>query len=798
MTHVVKADLLFPDNGLHSDWQFTSVPDGPTNIQRIANSMTRSNADDPSGRATFIDFAGERVTLPVDAAGKPNVDEGLCEAVWEFLNGRIVIDRKGEKDLSGETLFRRDIDERHGGEGPDTWHPISSICAEYHVSKKSANPVWDRQFKVEAEKLYPQKHMIRGVKFTDRAYRRKGKKLICTTDPNELKMPYMVTVQQDWDPALADMARQFIDTLTADPHSADNLTRMYATPVLELYHHLGYVLRGEGGNGKSLLTDVLTRSFPRLADGINAGAIAGRRNDFSQENATLKLAGLLWAIDDDAEKITPDMMGMYKKILTGGVVTGRSIGINQIDFRAKATLIIDTNNPFIIGSNPALKRRFTFIRMKDHRPSQDVFDRLVAFINEYGVAPFIMASCEFWLAHDYEPWKDVSIGDVSDLSEAAQWVVDQICAQGYAINRENPYRPSRAETREFMAQLGLKSTVKTIGGKNTRVLVVEDHSVFDAYKPTTVEETDDTPEHPDESDSGNPDAPVPDPPTPFEDLPVNPGFGHDVIELTDFQCDYTPAGPDKVAVNWKKQATDPNVDTSRIPTDASAYTVVPKQGFIIIDMDVPKDGKSGWEVLNRQVGEYGSSAFPETWLVQTAHGGYHAYYKIPPELWDLIKDSVHNNGIPIDVRANQKGYVIGAGSVLKDGGRYKLCDIPPTTTDDGKLEIPELSEQIIRWLKRNSYMKTDTPTPPASARHALPSHYGTGRPDMSPIPEGQRNDTLHSWGYGRLIHYPDQLQVIHDDLFARGRMSGLADGEIESIWKSLMNNPDIRAVVGAA
>ena len=56
---------------------------------------------------------------------------------------------------------------------------------------------------------------------------------------------------------------------------------------------------------------------------------------------------------------------------------------------------------------------------------------------------------------------------------------------------------------------------------------------------------------------------------------------------------------------------------------------------------------------------------------------------------------------------------------------------------------------------------------------------------MTPVPEGQRNSTLHAWAYGRLKNHPENERQIHDDLLQRGRVSGLPDGELDQIWKSI-------------
>ena len=275
--------------------------------------------------------------------------------------------------------------------------------------------------------------------------------------------------------------------------------------------------------------------------------------------------------------------------------------------------------------------------------------------------------------------------------------------------------------------------------------------------------------------------------------------------LFGFECDYVPANADKSAFNWKKLALDPNVDTSQVPTGAKAYAVVPAPGFMVIDMDMSKtSGDDGWTALNRQVGRYGTPAFPATYLVRTPSGGLHAYYRLPEALHGRVKNAVHlktseyPDGIPVDLRVERKGYVIGAGSTVNEGD-YRVCDLPG---DDG---IPEASAQICRWLESIGSIENTTPGLSASApRRQPPSAAGTtgldidrvmadeppvrrrsGRPDMTPVPEGQRNQTLHDWAYGRAVNHPDNLRQIEADLYERGQASGLKDDELATIWKSI-------------
>lgn len=96
----------------------------------------------------------------------------------------------------------------------------------------------------------------------------------------------------------------------------------------------------------------------------------------------------------------------------------------------------------------------------------------------------------------------------------------------------------------------------------------------------------------------------------------------------------------------------------------------------------------------------------------------------------------------------------------------------------------------MRMLKDFVYTNEPKPEAPAlslddvmAGRPAASNSQGT--PDMTPVPEGQRNSTLHAWAYGRLKNHPENERQIQADLFQRGRVSGLPDGELDQIWKSI-------------
>lgn len=742
--------------------QCSTIAGGP-NPARVQEVLLGLRQTDDPDEWDFSDRLGRGIHIPRDTRGRvsrPWFADGYAQALWDFRIGSMLL---GD---DGVTLYVRDTCRDGRNELLASWHAISSLEEEYDVPRGQRFPSWNDQLRTECRKL--DKRVKHGVKFTNYAFLRVDGKVQClTSDRVEFDQPYELTFNVPFDEKLAKTAFHFLRDVTDEEHSARNLCRMFATPLLEPYKHLSYVLYGDGGNGKGILLGALAGSFPELAKPVDAQTLLGGRRGqggFSSDQEASKLLGTLWVYDDDADTITIDQMTALKKISTGDMIRSRKIQQDSVDVKPRCTFIIATNNPVITTMTAASARRFAYVRMKDGRKSTD-FLPLLAFRAEYGVAPFVMSSCMEWWSNGDEPYRDIVIGGHADLSEAEQWIVDEIVASGYAVSGLNPYRENATDHKNSINKLGLKSSMKRVDGHSVRVLTVADEQRFAPYRA--------------ESESSYETAgvvAVAAAPAPIdfavEGQPAPSEYG--------FDCDYVPAGADKKAINWKKRVEDPQADTSVRP-DSPAYGVVPSEGCMVLDMDRSKDdGKAGWDIVSEQVGAYGSADFPSTYLVKTPSGGYHAYYRLPESLRGKLKNAAHPNGLPVDTRVERKGYVIGAGSVT-DAGRYEVCDVPEHGV------IPTIPLRMVNWLEEHDYVEGCEPRParPVVAVRKPSGRRSMGRPDMSPVPEGQRNDTLHSWAYGRLKNYPEDKDRIMSDLFDRARISGLAESEAATIWKSV-------------
>lgn len=765
-------------------YKFSRIPDGPQVVEAVYNQLhVLEGLDQLNMDYTFTDRLGQVVKMPTTMTRrtvKPLTADGYCKALWDFKNGDMLL---GEDE---KTLYVRDVDRSGSNTRLDSWHAISNLENEYHIPARDVYTPWNDQLRVECSKSrYRVRH---GIKFKDIAYLRFNEQMASITqDSPYFDEPYEVTFDVPFDKGLVEQAVAFLRDVTVDDKSSQNLCRMFATPLLEPYKHLTYVLYGDGGNGKGVLLNTLASSLPNLATSVDSQKILGGRRGsggFDTQQEMGKLIGALWAFDEDADTISLEQLTALKKISTGDTVTARRIQENAVSFSPKCTFIVATNNPVVTTMTNAIARRFVYVRMKDGRKPAD-FAKLLEFRKFFGIAPFIMASCELWLKHGDDPEYDVSIGSAHDLSEAEQWLVDCICENGYAISKNNPYLETDRAHKNTINKLGLRTQVKKINNVSIRVLVVSDERRFQPYRQAWEQ---------DQKALEEASKPV-NIPKPLD------GVGRSITpDSLGFKCDYVEANTNKVAYKWNEKVKDPNTDTTRIP-DTAVYGVVPSHGFIVIDCDKAKKANDidGWVSLQQSVGQYGSSDFPRTYLVKTPSGGVHAYYKLPQELAGHVLNKVQAGDQHIDLRVDGKGYVIGTGSTTQ-AGTYELCDLPEGDT------IPTLSKSLIRWLdntgciekpQQQATLQAPVQQPQstgelsslealiASAHGEYTSTDGSHKVDMSVIPKGRRNQELHDWLYGRLKNHPDNTVNIVNDFYVRGRASGLPDNELDSILKSV-------------
>ena len=714
----------------------------------------------------------------------PIIHAGYQKAIWDLREGHL------RWCPSEHRLYRRDTDmEDHPGERRtlNSWHPVKSIEVEYCIDRPTAQqPGYSAAIVREAQRVQWFAQVERGVRIDPCVWVRRDGRVVQVRDEPDLAVTQTFDTRGMSREAVQ-QAERICRWLTVDEKSYKNLVRMFATPWLEPFKQLSYVLSGHGGDGKSLvLSQVVLNTL-----GVGKVFPAFNTTQFcevggftlNRESMADAMDGMSFAYDDEAGSVSEDMLPALRALSTGTPMQARVQGGKYHTVTPSATIVLLTNQGFADSSESSDRRRFVKVEFHaNNGRSYDEYHAIELFAHEHPAA-FFALSCELW-EHEGDTPEIVNLSPARQISDEMYWLITEIEA-----NRERFNQPVASRERyraEFhrsiddgvLQLLGLKNaTSKAIGPTQQRVVRVADWDRYEQYLNAV-------------NESVITDVVAP-PPAPIEGVVEPPdAFG--------FACDYVRADARKVARDWKQLAASPNVDTSQRPSDAAAYAVVPREGYVVVDMDVPDQGDTGWTVLNQQVGRYGSAAFPTTYLVGTPSGGVHAYYRVPDVLAGKLKNAAHPHGMPIDLRVDGKGYVIGAGSHVESGD-YRLLDVP---TDD----VPELSLDMCRWLTGTPGYVLDDPqqpmqpvfshdgyvreTPKGSPSLAQLMKRGDGggepQPDMTPIPPGSRNNDLHAWAYGRAINHQDNLTTIELDLYQRGRASGLDDAEIRTIWGSIM------------
>ena len=138
------------------------------------------------------------------------------------------------------------------------------------------------------------------------------------------------------------------------------------------------------------------------------------------------------------------------------------------------------------------------------------------------------------------------------------------------------------------------------------------------------------------------------------------------------------------------------------PDGEEACAFIPTGKTVLLDLDCHNDGDSGWDVLNKEIGVFGSEAFPKTLGELTPSGGVHLIYHVDDEKFvERLKSVSHVDGVEVDIKCGGKGQAVCAGSVITGKGKYKICSLP-----EGNV-IAEMSEPMKSWLARKGYVGED-------------------------------------------------------------------------------------------
>lgn len=732
----------------------------------------------------------------------PVVAAGYQKAIWELREGHL------RYCPSQQRLWRRDPDTSdHEGERLilNSWHPVKTIEDEYHIGTNARsserNPLYSATILREAKRSQWFDQVERGVRCDPCVWVRRGGRIVCLQDEPDIAVTQTFSPAGMGNQALRD-AKRILEWLTVDEKSCANLCRMFATPWLEPFKQLSYVLSGHGGDGKTLIARQAilgVLGVGKVFPGFSVqGYCTGGGYTLGRESMNDEMDGKAFAIDDEACAVTEDMLPLLRALSTGSQVNARVTGGRYRVMTPSATLLILTNMQFADSGENSDTRRF--IKVEFHQSkgrSYNEYHAIEGFCHRHPAAFFVL-SCRLWERSD-EP-EIVNLSPARAISDEMYWLISEIASNdeqyGMPVASRNDYRKEfhTAVPQSLMDVLGLEnSKTKALPGSQCRVVRVADQNRFEVYRKAALDNETKPADTWWQTALSKPNR---------DSLKTLDEVGdcHDLAGIVESalagNVGFAPCegkarktgGPvdGKVSLSWKRlnPSDESHTDSTFITDKMTRYAVIPLGDCFVIDCDKPSeaDGPDGWQCLQALAGDYGSQALPATLVTRTPHG-VHLYYRMPAGMGvSLLKNAVHEQNLPIDLRVSNKGYVIGPGSVI-DGNRYELVDLPAGV-------VPEASEAIMRMLKDFGYTNEPKQEAPSLSlddvmadRPAASNSQGT--PDMTPVPEGQRNSTLHAWAYGRLKNHPENERQIQADLFQRGRVSGLPDGELDQIWKSI-------------
>lgn len=732
----------------------------------------------------------------------PVVAAGYQKAIWELREGHL------RYCPSQQRLWRRDPDTSdHEGERLilNSWHPVKTIEDEYHIGTNARsserNPLYSATILREAKRSQWFDQVERGVRCDPCVWVRREGRIVCLQDEPDIAVTQTFSPAGMGNQALRD-AKRILEWLTVDEKSCANLCRMFATPWLEPFKQLSYVLSGHGGDGKTLIARQAilgVLGVGKVFPGFSVqGYCTGGGYTLGRESMNDEMDGKAFAIDDEACAVTEDMLPLLRALSTGSQVNARVTGGRYRVMMPSATLLILTNMQFAdSGENSDVRR---FIKVEFHQSkgrSYDEYHAIEGFCHRHPAAFFVL-SCRLWERSD-EP-EIVNLSPARTISDEMYWLISEIVSNdeqyGVQVASRNDYRKEfhTAVPQSLMDVLGLEnSKTKALPGSQCRVVRVADQNRFEVYRKAALDNETEPADTWWQTALSKPNR---DSLKTLDDV----GDCHDLAGIVESalagNVGFAPCegkarktgGPvdGKVSLSWKRlnPSDESHTDSTFITDKMTRYAVIPLGDCFVIDCDKPSeaDGPDGWQCLQALAGDYGSQALPATLVTRTPHG-VHLYYRMPAGMdVSLLKNAVHEQNLPIDLRVSNKGYVIGPGSVI-DGNRYELVDLPAGV-------VPEASGAVMRMLKDFGYTNEPKQEAPSlslddvmAGRPSASNSQGTS--DMTPVPEGQRNSTLHAWAYGRLKNHPENERQIHDDLLQRGRVSGLPDGELDQIWKSI-------------
>lgn len=635
---------------------------------------------------------------------------------------------------------------------------------------------------------------------------------IVTPDDPRFDAPWAMEFEgEEYSAERAEYGLAMARTVTASDVDTRMLCRVAAAPLMRDHLQYIYDLLGEGGNGKGHFLNALLDLYGGLGSEFSLADFAGigKVSSTAYEQAGIPLTNHLLAVDTDAPDPGLGNQERLKKATTGEGVASRQLGRDMVLVPTTAVIVIASNRTPSIASDPSQNRRWRYVNLdKTGKPVDRWYDALHC---ENLALELFMAGCSEW-AHD-----PVGVNPAPALVHDLDDWGTELMARLIEVGDPDPelgfdpdaYLPSSCvtvpeSTRDKAAQLGMlglasrtRRDVLRLAGDEARVcrcFVIDRPELFAKFVATVPPEPKDPPAEPD-ADPAPALEPTPDELTGLK--PIARTFGGVETQLgamcwTGNVFPLRGRGDDAKA---PAVALEPMLKTpvgfvfDRCEHDEPMRGFAPAPGFMVLDLDIPKDadeGKpDGYGVLRTLGIGIGDPAL----VVRTGSGGYHLYYRIPDgvDIPQFAHKSIplpglpdYEAGVPIDTRVGGVGFVVMPGSSMPDGRSWQVVREGDIKVDH---VLPADLLDLIRQLAHPSPKPAERPRP----RHPAAPVDGAYVPHMNttPVAEGARNDTMsrHVWGWLKRAreHGMSDAQRDYglDRIRERFRASGLPDKEIE-------------------
>lgn len=408
----------------------------PANDMTIVTTITGQNLQLVCQGGTETD---NRKKAPVVAAG-------YQKAIWELREGHL------RYCPSQDRLWRRDPDmsDHDGGRLLlNSWHPVKTIEDEYHIgataNSRERNPLYSAAILRESKRAQWFDQVERGVRCDPCVWVRRDGKVVCLQDVPDIAVTQTFTPVGMGVKALKE-AERILRWLTVDEKSYANLCRMFATPWLEPFKQLSYVLSGHGGDGKTLiarqaLVGVLGvgKVFPGFSvqQYCNGGVYTLGRESMNDE-----MDGKAFAFDDEACAVDEDMLPLLRALSTGSQMNARVTGGKYRVITPSATMLYLTNMQFADSTENSDMRRFVKVEFHPSKGrSYDEYHAIEGFCHRHPAAFFVL-SCRLWEKSDVP--EIVNLSPARNISDEMYWLISEIVSNeeqyGALVASRNDYR----------------------------------------------------------------------------------------------------------------------------------------------------------------------------------------------------------------------------------------------------------------------------------------------------------------------------------------------------------------------